>query len=210
KTEERGAFKAGYLVTPGDTKVYEMKAGIDEDMAAMTNLDSGPGFHLSLNNVTYFDNRIPPMGATRAELASVRASNVPADTYEDNQSWDDTRYLLPVGATRAIVTLYYQTTTGEYIDFLEANSRDGTGATAKRLWLENDGMVPAIMDQQVLDLSKVGASTDLNHDGLVNGQDLTLFLVQWGDAGGSADFNLDGIVDGQDLTYLLSDWTYGE
>lgn len=210
KTEERGAFKAGYLVTPGDTKVYEMKAGIDEDMAAMTNLDSGPGFHLSLNNVTYFDNRIPPMGATRAELASVRASNVPADTYEDNQYWDDTRYLLPVEATRAIVTLYYQTTTGEYIDFLEANSRDGTGATAKRLWLENDGMVPAIMDQQVLDLSKVGASTDLNHDGLVNGQDLTLFLVQWGDAGGSADFNLDGIVDGQDLTYLLSDWTYGE
>ena len=62
----------------------------------------------------------------------------------------------------------------------------------------------------MLDLSTVGANTDLNDDGLVNGQDLTLFLVQWGNAGGSGDFNLDGIVDGQDLTYLLSDWTYGE
>ena len=207
KPEERGAFEAGYLLNPGDSKVYEMRAGIDAEVAAATNLEEGPGFHLALNNVTYFDNRIPPMGATRQELADVRAENVPYDTYEDNQYWDDTPYAIPSDASSAIVTLYYQTTTGEYIDFLAENSEDGTGALAKQLWLENDGMVPAIMDQQVISFDDPFNPSDLNQDGVVNGQDLAILLAGWGGKGGTADINEDGVVNGIDLATLLASWS---
>ena len=211
KTDERGAFEAGYLLNPGDTKVYEMRSGIDSDVAAATNLTEGPGFHLVLNNVTYFDNRIPPMGATRAELESVRAGNVPFDTYEDNQYWDDTQYVVPTGAHSAVVTLYYQTTTGEYIDFLAENSLDGTGATAKQLWLDNDGMVPAIMDQQIISLGSPYIDADINQDGTVNGQDLAILLAGWGKSSGAGDINGDGVVNGIDLATLLGNWgDYGE
>ena len=206
KKDERGAFEAGYLLNPGDSKVYEMRSGIDSEVAAATNLTEGPGFHLVLNNVTYFDNRIPPMGATRAELEAVRAGNVPFDTYEDNQYWDDTQYVVPTEAHSAVVTLYYQTTTGEYIDFLAENSLDGTGATAKQLWLDNDGMVPAIMDQQIISLGSPYIDADINQDGTVNGQDLAILLAGWGKSSSDADINGDGIVNGIDLANLLGNW----
>ena len=50
--------------------------------------------------------------------------------------------------------------------------------------------------------------TDLNQDGLVNAQDLTLLLAAWGSCTPpcTADFNDDGEVGGEDLTRLLSDW----
>ena len=48
---------------------------------------------------------------------------------------------------------------------------------------------------------------DLNGDGAVNGLDLGLFLVAWGNMGSnSADFNGDGVVDGIDLGLLLVNW----
>lgn len=48
-------------------------------------------------------------------------------------------------------------------------------------------------------------SGDLNHDGIVNGIDLTVMLSGWG-APGTADINSDGIVDGFDMTILLANW----
>ena len=47
---------------------------------------------------------------------------------------------------------------------------------------------------------------DLNGDGAVNGEDLGLFLLQWGGAG-SADFDQNGNVDGADFGLLLKAWT---
>ena len=47
---------------------------------------------------------------------------------------------------------------------------------------------------------------DLNGDGLVNGEDLGLFLVGWGQPG-PTDFNGDGTTNGIDLGILLVDWT---
>lgn len=51
-----------------------------------------------------------------------------------------------------------------------------------------------------------GPMADLNGDGRVDGQDLGILLVQWGQAG-TADFDGNGIVDGGDLGILLSRWT---
>lgn len=47
---------------------------------------------------------------------------------------------------------------------------------------------------------------DINHDGVVNGLDLTLLLGSWGSSG-AGDLNGDEIVDGVDLALLLGSWT---
>lgn len=47
---------------------------------------------------------------------------------------------------------------------------------------------------------------DLNGDGVVNGGDLGILLLNWG-TNGLGDLNLDGIVDGADLGDLLNAWT---
>lgn len=49
------------------------------------------------------------------------------------------------------------------------------------------------------------AGADLNCDGYINGQDLSILLSGWGTAGG--DTNGDGNTDGVDLGALLADWT---
>jgi hypothetical protein len=52
-----------------------------------------------------------------------------------------------------------------------------------------------------------GSAADLNGDGRVDGEDIGLFLLQWGGPG-SADFNGDGLVDGADFGILLLEWTF--
>ena len=52
---------------------------------------------------------------------------------------------------------------------------------------------------------EVGVSADLNGDGVVNGADLGLLLVDFGGSG-AADLNGDGIVNGADLGLMLVEW----
>jgi hypothetical protein len=42
-------------------------------------------------------------------------------TYLDGQYWDETTYTLPLQTERILVSLYYQTSSKEYIDFLRNN-----------------------------------------------------------------------------------------
>ena len=77
----------------------------------------------------------------------------------------------------------------------------------------SDGMVLCVgPGESVVTRSGTACSseaTDLNRDGLVNAEDLTLLLASWGSctAPCPADFNDDGLVGGADLTQLLSDWS---
>lgn len=49
---------------------------------------------------------------------------------------------------------------------------------------------------------------DIDHDGVVNGADVTQLLIAWGTVNpGSRDINADGRVDGADLGLLLDHWT---
>ncbi len=50
------------------------------------------------------------------------------------------------------------------------------------------------------------AVADLNHDGVVDGLDMTVILSNWLGTG-AGDINGDGVVDGLDLTVVLSGWT---
>ena len=71
-----------------------------------------------LNDTVYFDNRIPPRGFTNAAFEAVQSPPV-AYSYADSQYWDDTKYIFPPEAASVRVTLYYQTTSKEYIEFLK-------------------------------------------------------------------------------------------
>ena len=202
---ERGAydFKTAEVVLD-DTKSYEAKFGISDEVAAATNLPAGESFHLSLNSERLFDNRIPPRGFTNAAFESFGANPV-GYAYADGQYWDDTVYDVPASAVRAVVTLYYQTTTKEYIEFLrDANVTDTRGQTAYDMWEMFGKSSPVDMDVQEIEITMPNPA-DLNGDGIVNGGDLGILLGNWGGTG-TGDINGDGLVNGQDLGILLGSW----
>ena len=187
------------------TKIYEMRAGISDDVAAMTNLPAGESFHLALNNVRLFDNRIPPRGATHAELVAIGADAIPVP-YPDNQYWDDTEYTVPSGTAEVVATLYYQTSTRDYMEFLRNTSQNGLGSVAHSLWVDHGKSAPVAMDVQSI---KVVSYTpgDINQDGQVDGLDLSILLGSWGACSGCpGDISGDGQVDGLDLSILLGNW----
>ena len=49
-------------------------------------------------------------------------------------------------------------------------------------------------------------SGDFNNDNVVNGQDMGLFLVEWGKTNSPADLDGNGVVDGNDLGLFLVSW----
>lgn len=104
-------------------KVYEIKQGISAAQAAAIGRPEleGEGFHFILNNQVFKDNRIPPRGFTNVAFEG-RFMQPVAYSYPDGQYWDTTDYTLPAEAVEVEVTLFYQTASGEYLDFLEANA----------------------------------------------------------------------------------------
>lgn len=135
-----------------DTKVYEVLLGLDEAVAALTALPAGPSFHFALVNKVYKDNRIPPRGFVNANFEAVQAQPVGA-AYADGQYWDDTQYTIPAGATSATATLYYQTTSREYVQFLNAeNYTNNAGRAAWNLWQATGKSAPVMMDQMTINL----------------------------------------------------------
>lgn len=48
---------------------------------------------------------------------------------------------------------------------------------------------------------------DYNQDGVVDSEDLGVFLVDWNTDKERSDFNMDGTVNGTDLGFLLGQWT---
>jgi hypothetical protein len=197
-------FKNAVLDLAG-TKVWEAKHGIDQSVARLTGLPAGPNFHLILANTKFKDNRIPPRGFNNASFAAAGAAPVAA-TYADGQYWDDTTYPVPQGAKSAIVTLYYQTTTREYIEFLrDKNRTNDRGQVAYDLWVQHGKSSPVDMDVATI-LFEKPLLGDLNGDGAVDAQDLAILLGQFGTSG-SADFDGSGMVDAADLAILLGAWT---
>lgn len=115
---ERGAYEpTSAVLSESDTKVYQIKMGLDSTMATVAGLPEGPSFHLDIANKRFFDNRIPPRGFTNSAFAAIQADPV-GYSYQDGQYWDDTFYTLPPTATRAEVRVYGQITSKQYAEFL--------------------------------------------------------------------------------------------
>jgi hypothetical protein len=107
------------LVRDADAKVYEVKQGISEALAALVGEPAGASFHFLLNNEVVKDNRIPPRGYTQAAFDAAGLRPVGA-SYADGQHWDETTYTLPAETERVAATLYYQAASREYVEFLRA------------------------------------------------------------------------------------------
>jgi hypothetical protein len=200
---ERGAYDATTAtLNEADTKVYEGKIGPDATLGALLSVPAAPAFRLAISNRWYKDNRIPPMGFTNAGMASVQAGNVPANLYPDGQYWDDTRFFLPIGARSAQVTVYYQTSTKEYMEFLrDGNTSDSRGLTAYNVWVAAGKSAPVAMDAGTIQLR---CRCDWNSSGTLEVQDIFDFLNDW--FGGNGDFNGDGTAAVQDIFDFLNCW----
>ena len=110
-----------------------------------------------------------------------------------------------------MATLYHQTSSKEYIEFLRDNQpepppgQENPGEVIYDLWQTHGRSAPAVMDSMSIQVGEFVAA-DLNCDGFVNGADLGLLLTGWG-ISGPGDINNDGIVDGADMGLLLVAWT---
>jgi hypothetical protein len=151
---ERGQYDdANATLTQGDTKVYEAEHGLDATQAAATGKPAGPSFHFVLNNKVYEDNRIPPRGFTNGAFALGQTAPV-AYAYEDEQYWDDTLYVIPPGTASAKVTVYHQTTSKEYIEFLYNElSQSGAGLLAYNEWIARGKSAPVQKQTKTISLS---------------------------------------------------------
>lgn len=144
---ESGAYDTITAVLTHDSaaKIYEIKPGISSALSPIVDLPAGPSFHFVVNDTIYMDNRIPPRGFTNANFAAIQSPPI-GYAYSDGQYWDETEYPLPAGAAYAVASLYYQTVSKEYIEFLrDANVTSTAGQTAHNLWAANGKSRPELM-----------------------------------------------------------------
>ena len=141
---ESGTYDTGtgVLTEDSDIKIYEVKQGITPELAAVLDQPAGESFHFVLNNTVIKDNRVPPRGYTQAAFDRPGLRPVGA-VYADGQYWDEMTYALPPETERVVATLYYQTSSKEYIDFLRANG-GVDGDTLGDLW-EGSKSPPEVM-----------------------------------------------------------------
>ena len=100
---------------------------------------SAPGsahetFHFVLNNTVIKDNRIPPYGMSYDLARTRNALPVPADQFGGGSPgsvydyFDEVALNPPAGAVSATVSLMYQPTSWEYIQFLDLANTNAAGA----------------------------------------------------------------------------------
>jgi hypothetical protein len=149
-------------------------------------LYSSGGTPLSANNLTFASRE--SIGA----LGSPEGLSVQIDP--TNSKWVD---------------IFVQTSTGVFEAIDKSGSSNGDFGA-----LTFNQIVSSTSDTYFYGLTMipgVAAPTltgDVNHDGIVNGQDLALVSSNWLQTGSmvTGDVNKDGIVNGQDLALVSSNW----
>ncbi len=135
----------GVLIEDEDIKIYQIKPGLSPSLASDLGLPAGDSFHFVLNDTVYEDNRIPPRGFTNSGFETIQSPPV-AHSYADSQYWDETTYYLPYEANFVEATLYYQTTTKEYIEFLrDENVSNSAGIDLYNAWVAHGRCAPIVM-----------------------------------------------------------------
>ena len=212
---ELGAYDFGKAdLDEETTKVYQAKLGIDAAVAGKTGLPEGESFHFILNNVILFDNRIPPIGFTNAGFEAVQAEPV-GYSYADGQHWDDTSFIIPPDTFQAVVTIYFQLTSREYIEFLrdEVQLPDNRGLIAYDQWEKQGKSAPVDMDMGSIELAPILVG-DLDNDGVVDITDFLGLLANWGPCPAPCPPICPGDLDGdcdvgiEDFLLLLANWTF--
>jgi len=153
-------FDTADLTHDEDAKIYEIHPGLSPGLAAALGLTPGKSFHFVLNDTIYSDNRIPPRGCTNAELLAIQSPTVDY-SYADGQYWDDTEYYLPSTAKSVDATLYYQTTSKEYVEFLrDENHTNQAGQNLYDAWFAQGKSAPVVMAQASAEIDVTAGVTD--------------------------------------------------
>ncbi|MFG0247003.1 MAG: GC-type dockerin domain-anchored protein [Phycisphaerales bacterium JB052] len=206
---EHGAYDdATAELTTSDTKVYEMKIGLDAHASALTGIPEGPSFHLTLANKVFKDNRIPPRGFTNANFESIQSA--PVDySYDDGDFWDDTQFVIPKGAASAEARVRYQLTSKEYIEFLrDENTTNTAGQDIYDQWVAH-GKSPVIdMDEGTIEIA-LPCPADLTGDGNLDFFDVSAFLGAFSNMQPEADFTGDGLYNFFDVSAFLNAFSAG-
>jgi hypothetical protein len=166
-------FGTAELSHDADAKIYEIHPGLSPGLAAAIGFPAGESFHFVLSDTVYRDNRIPPRGFTNANFQAIQSPPV-AHTYADFQYWDDTQYFLPSVAESVEVTLYYQSTSKEYVEFLrDENRTNSAGQDLYNAWVSQGKAPPVVMAQ-----AATGVTVTAGVPGTGVGEPLTYSLSQ--------------------------------
>jgi hypothetical protein len=159
---ESGAYDLGTaeLSHDADLKIYEIHPGTSPALGALIGFPAGESFHFVLSDTVYFDNRIPPRGFTNANFEAIQSP--PVDyAYADFQHWDDTQYFLPSTAESVDVTLYYQSTSKEYVEFLrDENYTNSAGQDLYDAWVAQGKAPPEVIAQASLGVTVTSGVKD--------------------------------------------------
>lgn len=162
KIYESAAYDSSTAVLTEDehATVYEAKMGISPGLAAAIGQTAGESFHFVLNDSTYKDNRIPPRGFTNANydtFGGLPVEDGVAQRYPDGQYWDTRGYPLPAETDHVIATLYYQTMSKEYADFLrDENTTNDAGDILHALWSTYGKSRPEAMVSDTVSVNVTG------------------------------------------------------
>ncbi|MEX0330265.1 MAG: Ig-like domain-containing protein [Puniceicoccaceae bacterium] len=176
---ESAAYDAstGVLTKDAEATVYEIHPGIGENIAGVVGLPVGPSLHFVLNNEVFEDNRIPPRGFTNAAFEAFGGAPV-GHHYDDYQYWDEPAYVVPTGAVRAEVKLYYQSTSKEFIEFLrDENTTNSKGQEMFDLWDQNGKCPPTLMESA--SYAVLPESGDYDDDGVDNIAEIAMGSDPW-------------------------------
>lgn len=153
------------LIRDNHIKVYEIIRGLTKTLADSFGVSAGASFHFILNDTLLFDNRIPPRGFTNLGFQQRLAEPVGV-TYADSQYWDITQYTLPQTTSEVTATLYYQTISKEYTEFLRdqntGNAYDWNqwGDKLYASWQTHGKSQPVAMNTQTIPVSDTVTSVD--------------------------------------------------
>ncbi len=127
-----GAYdsETGYLAHDAQLRTYEVEHGVYDDATGGCRVhddEERPLFHFAVNDCIARDSRIPPRGfVPTPDTAPVGHdfAELPGGVLAH---WDEALYLMPVAAPRSTVlieaTLWFQSVSGEYVDFLVRHNR---------------------------------------------------------------------------------------
>ena len=180
-TQEWANQLLGLGVSPGLPLSFDKVTGaVDHtlgDLAAQAPGTHHETFHFVLNNEVVKDNRIPPWGMDHDESVVRNIVPVPAEQYGNPTSggtyehWDEVVLDPPPGADHATITLYYQPTSWEYIQFLylaNTGTNEFLGQEGERIldaWLNTGMATPFAMATTAWQGTVPACSDGLDNDG---------------------------------------------
>jgi MYXO-CTERM domain-containing protein len=117
------------------------------------------GFHFMTANEVLQDNRIPPQGFRPTPETTPVGRNYPEVARGVLAHWDDAAYRIRIpddatlGPALVTATLWYQTTSREYVEFLrDENHTDNRGEEMYRMWQQYGKSAPVAMATVTLDI----------------------------------------------------------